>query len=224
VSGKASMDETRVPMREEIKKVAARLLTLRGYRGMSYGDIATELEITTTNIHYHFGPKARLAATVLADYIEQVGGRFRTIWTAPETSLARKVEDTIAFNREAYTRLNPKGTEGNSWSLITRLSAEGEALDDVMRERIVAFRRDVQASAAAGLEAAVRNGELRAGTPSRELGRLLASCFLYAVYISRDSGGFRGLSQHYAAQLDLVERSWGLSIAAASREAGLIDK
>jgi TetR/AcrR family transcriptional repressor of nem operon len=224
MSGQASMDETRVPMREAIKKVAARLLTLRGYRGVSYGDIAGELEITTTNIHYHFGPKARLVAAVLADYIDQVSGRFRAIWTAPDTSLVRKLEDTVAFNREAYTRLNPKGSEGNSWSLITRLSAEGEALDDVMRERIQAHRRDVQASAVIGMEAAVRNGELRAEAPCRELGRLMASCFLYAVHISRDSGGFRGLSQHYAAQLDLIERSWGLVADAVPREAGLIDK
>ncbi len=223
MSGKLAMVETRVPMRDEIRKVAARLLTLRGYRGVSYGDIATELEITTTNIHYHFGPKARLVAAVLADYIEQVGGRFRTIWTAPDTGLARKIEDTVAFNREAYTRFNPTGTEGNSWSLITRLSAEGEALDDVMRERIAAFRRDIQASATAGLEAAVRNGELRAEAPCRELGRLVASCFLYAVYISRDSG-FRGLSQHYAAQLELIERSWGLSSETRPRETALIDK
>lgn len=212
----------RVQMRDEIKRVAARLLTLRGYRGVSYGDIASEIEITTTNIHYHFGPKAQLVAAVLADYIARVGGRYRAIWTSPATSLARKVDDTVAFNREAFTRLNPIGNEGNSWSLITRLSAEGEALDDVMRERIVAFRRDIQASAAGGIDAAIRNGELRPETPSQDIGRLMASCFLYAVHITRDSGGFRGLSQHYAVQLDLIERSWGLG---HPREAGkLIDK
>ena len=210
-SDNRAAEQTRGSMRDEIKKVAARMLTLRGYRGVSYGEIAGELEITTTNIHYHFGPKARLVAAVLADYIEQVGGRFRRIWTATGTSLAQKVEASVAFNREAYTRLNPLGNEGNSWSLITRLSAEGEALDDVMRERIVAFRRDIQASAAIGVEASVRNGELHAETPCREVGRLLASCFLYAVHISRDSGGFCGLSQHYATQLDLIQRSWGVA-------------
>ncbi|WP_424811313.1 TetR/AcrR family transcriptional regulator [Roseococcus sp. YIM B11640] len=196
-------------MRDEIKRVATRLLMLRGYRGVSYGDIAQELEITTTNIHYHFGPKARLVATVMHDYIEQVGGRFRGIWTAPGVRLSTKVESTIAFNREAFTRLNPTGGEGNSWSLITRLSAEGEALDDLMRERIVAFRRDIHASAITGMEQAVAAGELRPDTPCPQLGRLMASCFLYAVHITRDSGGFRGLTQHYATQLDLIERSWG---------------
>nr|WP_314073682.1 TetR/AcrR family transcriptional regulator [uncultured Roseococcus sp.] len=201
---------SRVPMRDEIKRVATRLLMLRGYRGVSYGDIAQELEITTTNIHYHFGPKARLVATVMHDYIEQVGGRYRGIWTAAN-GLAAKVEATVAFNREAFTRLNPQGNEGNSWSLITRLSAEGEALDDLMRERIVAFRRDIQASAIIGMEKAVAEGELRPEAPCQQLGRLMASCFLYAVHISRDSGGFRGLSQHYAAQLDLIERSWGMA-------------
>lgn len=209
-------------MRDEIKNVAARLLTLRGYRGVSYGDIASELEITTTNIHYHFGPKARLVATVLADYIEQVTGRHRAIWTATDSSLRQKIEETVAFNREAFSRLNPLGNEGNSWSLITRLSAEGEALDDVMRERIAAFRRDIQASAAIGVEIAVRNAELRPETPSQELGRLLAGCFLYAVHISRDGGGFRGLSQNYATQLDLIERSWGVGASGEARI--LIDK
>jgi TetR/AcrR family transcriptional repressor of nem operon len=199
----------RPPMRDEIKRVATRLLMLRGYRGVSYGDIAQELEITTTNIHYHFGPKARLVATVMHDYIEQVGGRFAAIWTDAQLSLAAKVSATLAFNREAYTRLNPIGDEGNSWSLITRLSAEGEALDDVMRGRVLAFRRDIQASAITGIEQAVAKGELRPEAPSQQLGRLMASCFLYAVHIARDSGGFHGLSRHYAAQLDLIERSWG---------------
>lgn len=204
----------RVPMRDEIKRVATRLLTLRGYRGVSYGDIAQELEITTTNIHYHFGPKARLVATVVHDYVEQVGGRFCRIWNDPAAALVSKVEATIAFNREAYTRLNPLGNEGNSWSLITRLSGEGEALDDVMRERIVAFRRQIQTCAVLGMEQASGNGELRPDAPCQQLGRLLASCFLYAVHITRDSGGFRGLSQHYATQLELIQRGWGRAAGA----------
>lgn len=199
----------RVPMRDEIKRVATRLLTLRGYRGVSYGDIAQELEITTTNIHYHFGPKARLVATVVHDYVEQVGGRFCRIWDNPSATLASKVDATISFNRESFTRLNPLGTEGNSWSLITRLSGEGEALDEVVRERIAAFRRQMQSCAILGMEQAASNGELRPDAPCQQLGRLLASCFLYAVHITRDSGGFRGLSQHYAAQLDLIRRGWG---------------
>lgn len=199
----------RVSMRDEIKRVATRLLTLRGYRGVSYGDIAQELGITTTNIHYHFGPKSQLVATVMHDYMNVVGGRFRRIWTSPEATLAAKVEANVAFNRESFTRLNPMGDEGNSWSLITRLSAEGEALDQLMRERIAAHRRDIQASAITGMEQAVANGELRKETPCQPLGRLMASCHQYAVQITRDSGGFRGLAQHYATQLDLIERSWG---------------
>jgi AcrR family transcriptional regulator len=210
----------RVPMRDEIKRVATRLLTLRGYRGVSYGDIAHELEITTTNIHYHFGPKTRLVATVMHDYIKQVGGRFGGIWTSVDMGLSAKVEATVAFNREAFARLNPHGDEGNSWSLITRLSAEGEALDDLMRERILAFRRDIQASAVTGMEQAIAAGELRPEAPCQALGRLMASCFLYAVHITRDSGGFRGLSQHYAAQLELIERSWGTKAIPAARGSG----
>lgn len=209
---------TRVRMRDEIKAVAARMLTLRGYRGVSYGDIASELEITTTNIHYHFGPKARLVAAVVHDYVEHVGGRYRGIWLS-RNSLADKVADTVAFNRRSYIRMNPAGNEGNPWSLITRLSAEGDALDDLMRERIVTFRRDIQASAIAGVEMAIADGALQEEAPAKELGRLLASCFLYAVHITRDSGGFHGLAQHYAAQLNLIERGWGVKRQETSGEA-----
>lgn len=197
------------PMREEIKRVATRLLTLRGYRGVSYGDIAVELEITTTNIHYHFGPKSRLVATALNDYVEQAGGRYRKIWTTPEENLRKKVKATTVQNREAFMRVNPVGNEGNSWSLITRLAAEWEALDEPMRERIVGYRRDIQASTILGMKQAVESGELRADAPAEDLGRLMASGFLYAVHITRNSGGIRGLAQHYQAQLDLIERAWG---------------
>ncbi|MGK8890307.1 TetR/AcrR family transcriptional regulator [Burkholderia gladioli] len=61
-------------MREKIKQVATELLISRGFNGTSYGDIATRLGVTTTNIHYHFGNKQALVDEVVADYVAEAQG------------------------------------------------------------------------------------------------------------------------------------------------------
>ena len=99
----------RAAMRDEIKCVATRLLMLRGYRGVSYGDIARELEPRRPISITILDPKRGSSRRRWAHHVEQVGGRFRRIWTAPEQALPAKVEATIAFNREAFTQLNPQG-------------------------------------------------------------------------------------------------------------------
>jgi AcrR family transcriptional regulator len=207
-------------MREEIKRVATQLLTVRGYRGVSYADIADVLKITTTNIHYHFGPKSGLVAEVLDEYVGLTGSRYRKIWTSDKASLRAKVKATTNQNREAFMRVNPTGTEGNSWSLTTRLASDWETLNETMRERILGYRRDVQFCAIIGMQQAIANGELKADAPAEDLGPLMASIFLHAVHITGNSG-MRGLARHYQAQLDLIERAWGKRVrrrSAASRD------
>ena len=54
-------------MRNSIKAVATELLIKNGFHGTSFRNIADRLEITTTNIHYHFGNKEKLVEEVTRD-------------------------------------------------------------------------------------------------------------------------------------------------------------
>lgn len=121
--------------------------------------IAKILGVTTTNIHYHFGKKLELAAVVLDHYADDVATRFRTIWTDKTTSLSQKMHETIEFNRITYHRFNPSGNEGRAWSLLSRFIADSDALDDGMRNRIMAYRRAIHASACEAVEIAVSRAE-----------------------------------------------------------------
>ncbi len=67
----------RTGMRDKIKKVATELLIKHGFHGMSFRDVAERCDITTTNIHYHFGSKQQLVEEIVADYVEETGARHR---------------------------------------------------------------------------------------------------------------------------------------------------
>ena len=49
----------------EILDVAERLVQVRGFNGFSYGDVASELKITTAALHYHFAGKAELGEALI---------------------------------------------------------------------------------------------------------------------------------------------------------------
>ena len=67
--------ESRPNTREKIKAVATKLLITQGVRGFSYADIAERLDITTTNIHHHFGNKERLVDEVVQEYVADASNR-----------------------------------------------------------------------------------------------------------------------------------------------------
>ena len=126
-------------MRQRIKKVATDLLIRKGFRGASYGDIASALGITTTNIHYHFGPKKKLVEEVLREYVDGALARHRKIWQDPEANLSEKLDGVVTFNMERHRKFNRAGIGGRPWSLIGRLRLESDLLSPNAREALADF-------------------------------------------------------------------------------------
>jgi AcrR family transcriptional regulator len=56
--------------RQRILRAAARLYALRGYEGTSIREIAAAAAVTKPLVHYHFGSKAELFATLLRESID----------------------------------------------------------------------------------------------------------------------------------------------------------
>ena len=77
-------------MRDQIKKIATELLIRHGFHGTSFRNIADRLDITTTNIHYHFGNKEKLVEEVVRDYVKSTCARHEAIWTNPAQIASRK--------------------------------------------------------------------------------------------------------------------------------------
>src|ERR1700736_2452335 len=161
--------EGHVSMRDRIKALATEFLIRHGYRGVSFGHLADALGITRANIHYHFGNKLALVEELLDDYVRITSKRFTQIWMAPETSFFHKIEQTVAYNRERYTKFNTDRDGGRPWSLIARMRQDGDALGERGRTRLKAFGVELQGYLVSAIEAAKERGELVASAPVEDI-------------------------------------------------------
>ncbi|MBC5765616.1 TetR/AcrR family transcriptional regulator [Ramlibacter sp. GTP1] len=186
-------------MRQAIKKVATRLLTVHGLNGVSFRDIAMELGITTTNIHYHFGNKNGLVDEVIADYVAEVEARHRTIWLAADKSLPEKLRQLVEYNWERYQQVNKGRDGGNTWSLIGRMRLESQALSDDARKSLASFTSTLHELIRTAVDDAWRRGELDESTPRQDLAFLILNIVNSSSVFTHGTGGFDRLELFFDA-------------------------
>lgn len=192
-------DSPKVEMRQAIKKVATRLLTVHGFNGVSFRDIALELGITTTNIHYHFGNKHGLVDEVIADYVEEVEARHRSIWLAADKSLAEKLRQLVEYNWERYQQVNKGRDGGNTWSLIGRMRLESQALSEEARKSLSSFTSTLHELIRTAVDDAWRRGELDEATPRQDLAFLILNIVNSSSVFTHGTGGFDRLELFFDA-------------------------
>jgi TetR/AcrR family transcriptional repressor of nem operon len=197
-------------MRSAIKTVAILLFTRFGFRGVSFADIALELGITTTNIHYHFGNKADLVEELILDQANMVSKRYSAIWTDSALTLEQKVHAVGVFNQEVYALHNKPDDDGHPWGLLVRLAADGDALNERARQRLTVLRQEIDDVVQAGVKLAVTGNEISDTVPQREVARLFTSLLLYGPFITRDTGGLEGLKTAHHTLLGLVKRAYSV--------------
>ncbi|SMG59040.1 transcriptional regulator, TetR family [Paraburkholderia susongensis] len=192
---KTSSAPKKAAMYDSIKDVARKLLIAHGYHKTTFGVIAKELGITTTNIHYHFGNKNSLVEEVVKDYVAGAIAGQKTIWLDETMSLQEKVLAEIAFNRTLYRRYNPSGRTRKPWSLIGRLRLEGDVLTDEARAALAGFTTEIHGAIEFAVEHASRSGELKRDTPKEDLIFLLAHLVDSLSVFAQDAGGFERVEQ-----------------------------
>lgn len=190
---------TRGDMRQNIKLVAARLLTLHGFKGTSFRDIALELGITTTNIHYHFGNKHGLVDEVVADYVAEVELRHREIWLDSACTLEQKLRLLVEYNWERYQQVNKGRDGGNTWSLIGRMRLESGNLSDTARASLSAFTATLHELIRSAVDDAWRRGELARSTPRQDLAFLILNIVNSSSVFTHGTGGFDRLELFFDA-------------------------
>lgn len=205
-------------MRARIQEVATGLFIRRGYRGVSFGDIAEVLGITRANIHYHFGNKLTLLEEVLEDYVDNTLSAFRAIWGDARLSFAEKIEATAAFNRQRYGRFNAGRTGGQPWSLISRMRNESDVIGERASRTLRRFARELAAYIEEAVAAAIHTGELAETTPVADVVVQVVSIANSAGPITQDAGNFERLDALYDAFLRTTQAAYGAR--AAGPEAG----
>jgi TetR/AcrR family transcriptional regulator, transcriptional repressor for nem operon len=189
----------RSDMREKIKLVATELLISRGFNGTSFGDIATRLGVTTTNIHYHFGNKQGLVDEVVADYVAEARGRHLRIWLDQTTTLQEKLQKVVDYNFERYRQFNQSDEGAQSWSLIGRLRLESDVLSENSRDLLASFTSSIHEGIRLAVDTAWHNHELRDDTPREDLAFLLINIVNSSSVFTQGTGGFDKLKLFFDA-------------------------
>jgi TetR/AcrR family transcriptional repressor of nem operon len=197
------MNET--DTRQAIKDTALELLMRHGYRGTSFGDISAALGTTRANIHYHFGSKQALIDEVLGDYVKATLGALRAVWSTGDLSLSERIEAMIDYSRARFRHFNPAGTDGQPWSLISRLRQDADLLSHEGRQLLGHFGSELSAIFADALSAAGQRGELAANIRPTDAAQLLAAIADNAAPISLTEGGFEHLEGIYRSLRRIIE-------------------
>lgn len=82
---------TKLNVNEMILSIAEYLIQTRGYNAFSFRDIANEIGIKTSSIHYHFPTKAELAKAVVARHIDSLHAGLVQILDDPTMSCKKKM-------------------------------------------------------------------------------------------------------------------------------------
>lgn len=178
----------------QILDVAERLVQVRGFNAFSYADIASELEITTAALHYHFPGKAELGDALIARYSARF---FEAL-----TSLESEVEDA-PDRLEAYAHLYGDVLRNKRMCLCGMLAAEYETLPPPMQKTVVRFFADNEQWLARVLEQGRDVGTLQfEGTPS-DVARMIVSGLEGALLVARP---FRDIARFEAVSRQLLGR------------------
>ncbi len=162
--------------RTAILDVAERLVQSRGFNGFSYADVASELQITTAALHYHFPGKAELGDALIDRYARRFGEALAGI-TAMEVSPPDKLR--------AYADLYLGVLRDQRMCLCGMLAAEYQTLPDAMRNSVVSFL-DYNCDWLAALLAAGRSeGSLDFGGTAQDAAQMIVGALEGAMLVSR---------------------------------------
>jgi TetR/AcrR family transcriptional repressor of nem operon len=121
---------TIVDTAERMLDVAERLVQVRGFNGVSYADVATELGITKAALHYHFASKASLGEALIH--------RYTIRFQAALAEIDRQTSDALA-KLSAYAGIYLDVLQQQRMCLCGMLAAEYQTLPPPMRDAVVGF-------------------------------------------------------------------------------------
>lgn len=198
-----------ITTREQIKR-AARLLFIRhGLEAVSYGDIAELVGTTRANLHYHFGNKAQLIAEVFEETYQEVNQRYERIWLEPKATFEQRLEHMWEDTQRRFFEFNEDEKGRTPWSLSARALYQHSNLPDSLHKGIAEMSKRFEENVAHATRLAIGSGELKPGTPVRDVVLIISNLFYFGSPITQ-FGGLRKLKEHYAAAKRLILGAYGV--------------
>ena len=162
-----------------ILDTAEALVQTRGFSGFSYADVASQLQVTTANLHYHFGSKAELGEALVRRYRTRFAGALAGIG-------ARPVKATTKL--AAYARIYADVLRLNRMCLCGMLAAGYETLPAPMRNEVVRFFDDNEQWLVNVLEQGREEGSFTFSGPASVVAQSIVSGLEGAMLIARPFG------------------------------------
>jgi TetR/AcrR family transcriptional regulator, transcriptional repressor for nem operon len=162
--------------RNAILDVAERLVQSRGFNGFSYADVASELEITTAALHYHFPGKAELGDALIDRYAERFS-------EALDGIAAREAAAPVKLR--AYADLYLGVLRDQRMCLCGMLAAEYQTLPDAMRRGVVSFLDHNYEWLTVLLEGGRSEGSLHFDGTAQDAAEMIVGALEGAMLVSR---------------------------------------
>ena len=162
-----------------ILDIGERLVQVRGFNGFSYADVASELDMTTAALHYHFPGKAELGRALIERYtrrfLEALAEIDARIPDAPD-------------KLDAYAALYAGVLRGQRMCLCGMLAAEYQTLPDPMRDAVIAFIDANEAWVERVLFDGRQAGSIALAGSASDAARLIVSGLEGAMLVARPYG------------------------------------
>lgn len=161
---------------ERMLDVAERLVQVRGFNGVSYADIAAELDVTKAALHYHYSTKAELGEALIDRYTSRFQSALGDI-DARSLDASAKIA--------AYAAIYLDVVQQQRMCLCGMLAAEYQTLPAPMQRAIVRFFDLNEAWLAAVLDDGQRIGTLRRRGSATDAARAVIGTLEGAMLVAR---------------------------------------
>ena len=138
------------PTAKSILDVAQDLCQRVGFNGFSYRDIASELGIKTSSIHYHYPTKGKLGEALLI--------RYRGEFTSALANLSAETRDPTKRIQRFGEVLGGALKDKNKLCLCVMLASELETIEPAMQTQVRSFFEDAERWLAGALSEGKESG------------------------------------------------------------------
>jgi TetR/AcrR family transcriptional repressor of nem operon len=178
-----------------ILDVAERLVQVRGFNGFSYGDVASELGVTTAALHYHFAGKGELGEALITRYTARFAEALAEI--------DARVGDP-SNKLESYAGLYLDVLRDQRMCLCGMLAADYQTLPKQMSDAVVRFFDDNETWLARVLEQGKAEGKLHFTGSAAEAAQMIVGGLEGAMLVARpygDTERFQAAAKHLLASV-----------------------
>jgi TetR/AcrR family transcriptional repressor of nem operon len=162
-----------------ILDIAEAMVQTRGFDGFSYADVASELELTTPSLHYHFHSKAELGEALITRYTTRFLAALDAVERRPGSSVDKL---------EAYASVYAEVLRARRMCLCGMLAAGYDTLPESMRTAVIRFFDANEVWLARVLERGAEEGTLVFSGSASAVAQSIISGLEGAMLIARPYG------------------------------------